>query len=180
VDDADVVDRLEPGGDLQRDVERPVRHQAALYAHDLLEVGAADQLHRDVGEPAVLAVLVDAADVAVRDLARQLDLRLEAARHLGVRGDLGPQHLERDGLVEDAVVGLVDDAHAATAHGTQDLVARGHEHAATERLPETAPAALAGRRRGGVLGLARGAGHAISRDLTLIATACGRPARARA
>ena len=45
-----------------------------LSRSELLEVGALDVLHGDVAKAAVLAVLVDAADVAVRDLARELDL----------------------------------------------------------------------------------------------------------
>ena len=43
------------------------------------------QLHRDVPEAAVLAVLVDAAHVAVAHLARELDLGAEAPGHLADR-----------------------------------------------------------------------------------------------
>ena len=65
-----------------------------------LQVGPADQLHRDVAERALLAVLVDATYVPVGDLARELDLRLEAAGHFRILGDLCPEHLDRHPLVE--------------------------------------------------------------------------------
>ena len=159
VDDADVVDRLQPVGGLDRDVERLlVLEVAALVARELLEVGALDVLHRDVAHAAVLAVLVDAADVAVRDLARELDLVAEALRHLARVRELGAQHLDRHGLVEHAVVGLVDHAHAALAERAQDLVARGDDRALRER-GERAAAGEAGLGAVVVRGLAGGADH---------------------
>ena len=82
VDDADVVDGLQPLGDLDRDLERLLGAGSAPCSREqLLEVDALDVLHGDVAQPAVLAVLVDAADVAVADLARELDLVAEAPRH---------------------------------------------------------------------------------------------------
>ena len=83
-----------------------------------MQVHAVDELHaRCNGRPAVLAVLVDAADVAMADPARQLDLGEEAPRHLGLARELRAQHLDRHLLVEHAVVGLVDAAHAALPSG---------------------------------------------------------------
>ena len=105
---------------------------AALVARELLDVGALDVLHRDVAHAAVLAVVVDAAHVAVRDLARELDLVAEALGHLAGVRELGAQHLDRHRLVELAVVGLVDHAHAALAERAQDLVALGDHRALRE------------------------------------------------
>ena len=50
----------------------------------------------------------------------------------GVFGDLRAEHLDRHRLVEHAVVGLVDHAHAAPAEGAQHLVAAGDHRALGE------------------------------------------------
>jgi hypothetical protein len=68
---------------MDRDVEGLLRGVARLALADhLLQVDAFDQLHRDVADALILAVLVDAADVAMRDLTGQPDLRAEAAGHV--------------------------------------------------------------------------------------------------
>jgi hypothetical protein len=76
---------------------------------------------------AVLPEFVDAADVPVPDLPRELDLAPEAPDHVHRPRDLGAQDLEGDDLVELAVLRLVDDAHPAPAQRLQDLVAPGEE-----------------------------------------------------
>ena len=102
---------------------------------------------------AVLAELVDAADVPMADLARELDLGAEAARHVAGARDLGAQDLEGHDLVELAVVRLVDHAHAALAERLEDLVAAGEERAFGDD-EQALPALEAGLRRLLVLRLA--------------------------
>src|SRR5262249_61282040 len=121
------------------------------------------ELPGEVAEPAVLAVVVHAADVPVVDLAGQADLGLEAPGHLGVLRDLGTQDLERDRVLERAVPGLVDGAHRARAQRLLDLVAGRDDGAGCERDLEDAAAGPAVRRVVVVRGLAERAGHRLTR-----------------
>ncbi len=60
----------------------------------------------------------------MRDPPRETDLLLEAVEQRGVQGQHVPaQGLDRDEVVELAVVRLVDDAHSALADHRMDLVA---------------------------------------------------------
>ena len=144
VDDAHVVDRAQAVRELQRRREGLLDRQPAALAQDLAQVDALHVLHRDVAQALVLAVLVDAADVLVADAPGQLDLGLEAPGDLGIARDLRPQHLDRDVLVEQPVVGAVDDAHAALAELLLDLVAAGHDGAQTKGGRQGLPACEAG------------------------------------
>jgi hypothetical protein len=134
VNDALVVDGLEAFRDLDAHVEGLRGRERPLLTQDLAEVHAVQEGHRDVAQRAVLAVLVDAADVLVAHAARQLDLGAEAAAELGRVRHLRAQHLEGDRLLEQAVVGLVDHAHPALAQGGEDLVPGRHHAARYERL----------------------------------------------
>ena len=51
-----------------------------------------------------------------------LRLALEAGAHLGVRGQVRRQHLDRHVAPEPRVVGAIDLAHAARAERGEDLV----------------------------------------------------------
>jgi hypothetical protein len=101
----------------------------------------------------ILAVVVDAADVGVSHLAGELDLGPEAARHIGIAGQLGAEDLDRDVFVKRPVVGLVDGAHAAAADAAEDGVAA-RQHEAFGEGGERAAALEAGFVVGGVLGVA--------------------------
>ena len=57
--------------------------------------------------PLVLAHVVDAADVVVRNLARDADLAVEARERSPVGRELFGTELERDGLFEFEIVGAV-------------------------------------------------------------------------
>src|SRR5439155_16377790 len=77
-----------------------------------------------------LAEIVRAEYVRVRDAARQSDLLLEPIEQSRVGGkDLAPKGLDRDEVVELAVVRLVDDPHASLAQDRLDVVAAGEERA---------------------------------------------------
>jgi hypothetical protein len=70
----------------------------------------------------MLADLVDGDDAGVFQRRDGLGLVLEPAE-LGIVGqDTGLDHLEGDGAVEAELAGPVDDAHAAFAQGTPQLV----------------------------------------------------------
>ena len=82
----------------------------------------------------VLADVVDAADVAVRHLARDAHFVMELGEPLRVFGDGRRQELQRDVLPEPQILGAVDLAHAAAADQAEDAVALGQQRAGGDRL----------------------------------------------
>ena len=69
----------------------------------------------------------DLAHVGVGDLAREVDLLLEAGDHGLVGGDGRQQGLEGDMIGQERVFGLVDFPHAAAAKVADNAVAAGDE-----------------------------------------------------
>ena len=113
--------RLADPGD-GRDVERrPCR--------ELAERASGDELHHDERPATVLADVVDRDDARVREPCRGGRLATEPSEESSVGGELGAQHLHRDGPVEPSVDGLEHLTHAATPEQRSDLVAGGEEHA---------------------------------------------------
>ncbi len=115
----------------------------------LLQGQALDELHRDVAQPARIAEVVRAEDVGVRDPPGEPDLLLEAVEERRIRRErLAAQGLDRDRVVEVAVVRAVDDAHAALAQdrpGSRSGRRRGGRPRAPR--PRRSAARSAGRRR---------------------------------
>ncbi len=102
------------------DLERPLGREAPLAVEQLLHRLALDVLHGEEQLPAVLADVVDVADVLVMDARLGARLAVEALAQAGSRGDLAGQELERDRAIEGQVRGQVDLAHPALAEPALD------------------------------------------------------------
>ncbi len=149
---ARVVRRREPRAQLPRDVRRLVRGQATEPLEHRREFLAPDVLHREEVEPLGLADVVDAADVAVRNLSRDPHLPVKARERRAVRRERVGQKLERDGLFELQVLGLVDLAHPAAPQEADDAVTLvehrpRHEARVVERVRRSERARAARRLR---------------------------------
>ncbi len=105
VDEPPVVQGLEPGGELQREVEGLLGGQPLLLVQEGLEGDAVHELHADVEPALLLSRPVDPADVRVAHLAGENHLRGEAADHFRMAGDVGAQDLDRHLLGQDPVTG---------------------------------------------------------------------------
>jgi hypothetical protein len=105
------------------------RHRPVV--DQLGERAAVDEVHDDVGQPALgRAVVDDSDDVRVREPARALGLAREPLAHRRRRAGVAEQHLHGVALVrERRVVRLVHAPHAALADEPID-------HVATDRLAE--------------------------------------------
>ena len=95
--DALVVRRRQPGADLARDFERLVGGQAADAAQQRSQIFAVDVLHGEERLAVDLADVVDAADIRMRDLARDADFVAETLDRRFVLGGFFGQKLQRDG-----------------------------------------------------------------------------------
>ena len=113
VHDAVAVGEPERGGDVGADVGGPVGVQRALGAEDLRQAAPVDVLHDDEVGAVRLAPVVDADDVGVVEVGGGRGLPAEALDEGRVRGELGEQHLDGDGPVEQLVAGQEDLGHAA-------------------------------------------------------------------
>ena len=122
VDHPVAVRVLERVGRLAGDAERVLERELFLAREPVAEAFAFDEGH---GEPELagrLARVEHREDVRMLEPGGELDLAQEP---LGAqrRGELGVQHLERDGAVVPQVVREVDRGHAAAAELALELVA---------------------------------------------------------
>ena len=132
VHDTDLVGGVERVGHLHDERQRFLREHAPR-AQPLGQRLAGQELHRDERDRgrghavhrrrAVHEEVEDPADVRVRHLPRQERFTLEAGDGPLVLGDLGPDRLQRQVLVQLEIFGLVDLAHAAARHEADDAEA---------------------------------------------------------
>ena len=116
---------LSPSRDLPEDVGQARSREPPNALENRREVFAFDELHGEELDAVELAEIVNPQDVLVRDLARELDLPLEALERIGVVADVGPDELQGHIPVELLVVDAVHGAHAAHAEELAHPVASG-------------------------------------------------------
>ena len=113
-------------GDDARGEARLHRRHLPGAAQDVDERLAVDPLHREVEDLALLAELVDLADVRVMNDRRDARLVEEHPLELGLLGEVREDRLDRDGLREAALAVLArrpHARHAALRDGDEQLVA---------------------------------------------------------
>ena len=120
------------GAELARGLDRLVHGQASDAAQQRAEILAIHELHGDVVQAFGDADVVDAADVGVRDLARDADFVVEAREGAIVGGGGLGQEFQGHGLAQGQVGGAIDFAHAAASQQSRDAVAPGHHGARQE------------------------------------------------
>ena len=172
VDDAAIVRGGEAGAHLARHFDGAVLGEAADAAEQRRQILAVDVFHREEGVPLVLADVVDAAHVRVRDLPREPHFGVQLHQARGIAIHHLRQELQRDGLPELEIVGAIDLAHPAFPEASDDAVAdvedgAGRKAAVIDRVGARQPAAGRHRLRGGVSGLVGvrrfgGVSHGIS------------------
>ena len=91
--------------DLQHQVDGERRLERPVVAHDLLEVAAGQELHRDVVGAVPLAAVEHADDVRVLQPGGARGLAPEALDELGVLGEAPVEQLQRDLAAELGVLG---------------------------------------------------------------------------
>jgi len=120
VDHAGVVRGREGRGHLLDQRQRLRRRHLSGALEALGQRLAGEQLHREESEILVVEDVVDPAHVRVCHGAREVDLPQEPVHRPRIAGDLRADRLQRDPLVEDLVLGLVDLAHAAARDEAHD------------------------------------------------------------
>ena len=121
MDDAGGVGFGEALRELVDDIEEPAQREASPV-QERPKGRALNPLHRDVRGRPVAPDLVDRQNVGVIERGGGARLELESPEAVRVRGDLGPQHLDRDDAVEARIAGFVNLAHPAGADRGQNLV----------------------------------------------------------
>ncbi len=118
-----------------------LRAQTPAVRKPLGERDARKQLHRQEGERLVVEHVEGAADVGVRDAAREVDFAEEAFHRPRVVRDVGADGLQGHALAQDLVLRLVDLTHAAAGDEADDAEAPGQDLALGE--PRRSPHLLA-------------------------------------
>ena len=128
--DAGVMRGVECAGGLAQPAQRGVVGDRAPLPQPVADRAAAHQLHHHEGAAVVLADIVDRHHVRMRREARgRSRLALEAQPRAVVLGQVGGEHLDRDGAVQDLVVRLPDAGHPAVRDVADDAVALGQGNA---------------------------------------------------
>ena len=125
------------GGHLADDRQDLRRREPSIPPELVGQRLAVQQLHREEHDlvarlsarsrVSVAEDVVDAADVRVRHLSRQVHLALEPHDRALVVGDVRQDGLERDPLVQLEILGLVELAHAAFREVADDAEAEGDD-----------------------------------------------------
>ena len=117
------MDGLEAGGHLENGGQGfGLGQTPGMVGQGLVQILPGQNLHRDIGERAFLAVVVDAADVGMGDLARQFDLGPESPQGLLVGGQVGPQNLDGHFLFQKPVEGSINQPHSSLAEHASQFV----------------------------------------------------------
>ncbi len=121
VHDARAMGAIERVGDLRAQAQRLGRRERAAREARVERV-ALDQLEDEVIDVALLADVVERADVRVVEARDRLRLALEAGADLGLVRKVRRQDLHGDVAAEAGVLRAVDLAHAAGAQRREDFV----------------------------------------------------------
>ena len=121
MDNAVIVRGFKCLGNLPRDRQRVVERDRA--ARDALrEILAFDQFHDERRDSARFFEPVDVRDVRVIQRCQHLRLAAEARQAIGIVGDGGQQHLDRDVAIQLGVAGAIDRPHSTGAESGEDFV----------------------------------------------------------
>ncbi|MEZ4296707.1 MAG: hypothetical protein R3B70_17195 [Polyangiaceae bacterium] len=146
VDEAKGVRFGEGAADLGDDAGGAIGLDAALHREELAEVGALDELHREVDEAAVHAVRDDLHRVRVVDAAHDGGLAAEAGEHAGLAHAAGVHDLHGEIAARLGVAGAEHGAHGALAEALGDLQGA-FERAADQVVHGVSPSGRLGARR---------------------------------
>ena len=117
-----VVGEAERGGHFAGDLGRLLGGELLVRRQDLGEGAALHLFHGDEVGAFVLAPVVHADDVRVREAGRRLRLATETLDEVGIGGELGKQHLDRHLAVEEQVARGEDVGHASAPDPFVDLI----------------------------------------------------------
>ncbi len=107
--------------DLRAEAQRLFRRQRSA-AQAVGQRIAVEILHDEILDALLRAHIVQRADVRMGERRDRPRLALEALAHLGVRGEMPRENLDRHRPVEARVLGFVDLAHPPGADGRENLV----------------------------------------------------------
>jgi len=123
VNDALVVRRPERSADLQDDATCVLPAHGAFLAHELAEIPAIQELHGDVDQAVGrLSEIGDVDHVLVTDTGGAAGFLEKPRDEIRAPRELGREHLERELLLDDDVLGQVDGPHPALSQLPEDTV----------------------------------------------------------
>jgi hypothetical protein len=123
VEHAVIVRGGQARAELARDLKRLVGGQAADASEQRRQLFSLDELHGEELLAVNFANVVNAADVAMRDLPRHSHFPVKASQRRAVARERFRQKLERDRLAQLEIIGAVDFAHSAATNQSDDAIA---------------------------------------------------------
>src|ERR1700682_2737860 len=120
--DAALVSECESGENVDDDVESGLQRKRLARLDQMLEINALDELHRDEEVTICFTQVVDAHDIWVLKRSGRLRLVQKTLAEVVLPRDRIIHHLDRNGTIEDGILGPVDDAHRPLADELEDAV----------------------------------------------------------
>ena len=117
------VRRVQRVCDLNSEQKQRLQFKRAV-ADQVLQSLAIQELHGDERLAALLADVVNRADVGMVESRRGLRFTLKTGKSLGVFGDFIGQEFQGDKSVQPGVLGLVNHTHPSAAQFLDDAVVR--------------------------------------------------------
>ena len=137
------------GGDARAQLARELRGfvggKTPDAAQQAAQILAVDVLHRKIRLAVHLADVVNAADVLMRNLARDANLVVETGQQVHVVPGRFREKLQRDRLAQDEIVGPKNLAHPAFAEAGDDSIPAGQKGAGRKPLVQVTVEAGDGR-----------------------------------
>src|SRR5262249_37827390 len=115
--------RFERSCRLPQNITGPFRPERTLSAYHSVERFTGDKLHHYEGAAPIGHPHVHNIDgVWMMNSAGGPRFLLKPQRRVGISRELAPQHLDRDPLTDEHVIGLVNVAHASSAQAPRDAI----------------------------------------------------------
>jgi len=127
-----IVRGCEAGAKLARDLERFVCWKPTNATQQRREILSIDELHRQEVTATTLADVVHAANIWMRNLAREFDFLMEFGDPVDVAGEFVRQKLEGYRLPEFQVFRPIHFTHAAAADQADDPITVGQHRPGNE------------------------------------------------
>ena len=122
VDDAVFMGVFQSLADVKGNLYRRIDRQMAVLFNIFLQRFAADVFHDDVMHIFVITNIIYIYDIGVGQLGRRLSFLAEPDDEIVVVSVFGMKDLDGDDAVQQNILRLVDDGHAAGAYFLQYLV----------------------------------------------------------
>jgi hypothetical protein len=117
-----IVSGCETGAQFAGNLHGLIRRESSNASQQRVQIFAIDVFHRKVRKAFHLTDVINAANIGMRDLARDADFVVKARQRFWIAGGFLGQKLKGDRLAKLQICGAIHLPHPARAQKTDDSV----------------------------------------------------------